>query len=45
MLLLKEGTSIFSNFDGIIQKRFINNITEKIMEIKRDFLNSGILDQ
>jgi len=45
MLLLKEGTSIFSNFDGIIQKRFINNITEKIMEIRRDLVNSGILDQ
>jgi predicted nucleotide-binding protein len=44
MLLLKDGTSIFSNFDGIIQKRFINNISEKATEIKRDLMNSRIID-
>jgi len=44
MLLLKEGTSIFSDFGGIIQKRFNKNISEKVVEIKRDLVEAGILD-
>jgi predicted nucleotide-binding protein len=44
MLLLKEGTSIFSDFGGIIQKRFKNNIGEKLTEIKKDLVACGILD-
>lgn len=45
MLLLKEGTSLFSNFEGIVQKRFSKNVSEKIAEIKNDLIESGILDK
>lgn len=45
MLLLKEGTSLFSDFGGIIQKRFAQNISEKVVEIKRDLVAAGILDE
>ena len=45
MLLLKEGTSLFSDFGGIIQKRFLQNISEKVIEIKRDLVVSGVLDE
>jgi len=44
MLLLKEGTSLFSDFGGIIQKRFAQDICEKSTEIKRDLVAAGILD-
>jgi predicted nucleotide-binding protein len=44
MLLLKEGTSLFSDFGGILQKRFTQNISEKVIEIKRDLVASGIID-
>jgi len=43
MLLLKEGTSMFSDFGGIIQKRFSTNVSEKIVEIRRDLEASGVL--
>lgn len=43
MLLLKEGTSVFSDFGGIIQKRFSTNISEKIIEIEADLIAAGIL--
>jgi predicted nucleotide-binding protein len=45
MLLLKEGTSVFSDFGGIIQKRFNNNISEKIVEIRRDLIAAGVLPE
>ena len=45
MLLLKEGTSIFSDFGGIIQKRFLKNISEKTAEIKKDLIAAGILNK
>jgi predicted nucleotide-binding protein len=45
MLLLREGTSVFSDFGGIIQKRFTENISEKIIEIKRDLVAAGVLDE
>lgn len=45
MLILKEGTSVFSDFGGIIQKRFAHNISEKLVEIKRDLIAAGILDK
>jgi predicted nucleotide-binding protein len=45
MLLLKEGTSVFSDFGGIIQKRFIQNISEKTEEIKKDLISVGILNE
>lgn len=44
MLLLKEGTSVFSDFGGIIQKRFAQKISEKIVEIKKDLVAAGILE-
>ncbi|NTW99039.1 MAG: nucleotide-binding protein [Geobacteraceae bacterium] len=44
MLLLREGTSLFSDFGGIIEKRFTRNISEKVIEIKRDLVAAGILD-
>ncbi len=45
MLLLKEGTSLFSDFGGIIQKRFTQNISEKVIEIKRDLVAAGVVDE
>lgn len=45
MLLLKEGTSMFSDFGGIVQKRFTSNIAEKISEIKLDLVEVGIMDK
>jgi len=45
MLLLKEGTSIFSDFGGIVQKRFSKNVSEKISEIRSDLIECGILDK
>ncbi len=45
MLLLKEGTSIFSDFGGIIQKRFMSNVSEKIVDIRRDLEAVGVLPQ
>ena len=44
MLLLREGTTIFSDFGGIIQKRFTENVSEKIAEIKKDLIEAGILE-
>ena len=44
ILLLREGTSIFSYFSGIIQKRFKTNISEKIVEIHKDVVAAGVLE-
>lgn len=43
MLLLKEGTGLFSDFGGIIQKRFTQNISERVVEIRRDLEAAGVL--
>lgn len=45
MLLLKDGTSLFSDFGGIIQKRFSQNVSERVLEIRRDLIAAGILDE
>lgn len=45
MLLLKKETSIFSDFGGIIQKRFAQNISEKIVEIRGDLVAAGVLPE
>jgi hypothetical protein len=45
MLLLKEGTTVFSDFGGIIQKRFARNISERIPEIRQDLVAGGVLDE
>jgi predicted nucleotide-binding protein len=44
MLLLKEGTSLFSDFGGIIQIRFSQNISERLVEMRRDLIDAGIID-
>jgi predicted nucleotide-binding protein len=44
MLLLKEGTTLFSDFGGIIQKRFSQNISEAVLEIKKDLVAAGVID-
>jgi predicted nucleotide-binding protein len=43
MLLLKEGTQMFSDFGGIIQKRFARNVSEKTSEIRRELAAAGII--
>jgi predicted nucleotide-binding protein len=43
MMLLKEGTTVFSDFSGIIQKRFRIDISEKFMEIESDLRATGML--
>ena len=43
MLLLKEGTSMFSDFGGIIQKRFSHSVSEKLVEIRKDLVAAGVL--
>jgi len=43
MLLLREGTTLFSDFGGIIQKRFNANVSEKIIEIQGDLVAAGVL--
>jgi predicted nucleotide-binding protein len=44
MLLLKEGTNIFSDFQGIIQKRFIKNVNELFLEIKKELKAFNIIN-
>jgi predicted nucleotide-binding protein len=44
MLFLKEGTSMFSDFGGIIQKRFKVNVSELEGEIRKDLTAVGILE-
>jgi len=44
MLILKEDTSLFSDFGGIIQKRFKISISERVIEIKRDLVSAGVID-
>jgi len=43
ILLLKEGTTIFSDFGGIIQKRFKEKIIEKVNEIRKDLEQMNII--
>jgi predicted nucleotide-binding protein len=45
MLLLKEGTSVFSDFGGIIQRRFARNVSECAADMRRDLVAAGILDE
>lgn len=43
MLILREGTSMFSDFGGIIQHRFNTNVAEKVLEIRQDLEAAGVL--
>jgi predicted nucleotide-binding protein len=45
MLLLKQGTSMSSDFGGIIQKRFKTSVSELEGEIRKDLTAAGILEQ
>lgn len=45
MLLLKEGTQMFSDFGGIIQKRFARDVSEKTSEIRRELVGAGIITE
>ena len=45
ILLLKEGTTIFSDFGGIVQKRFIKRVAEKANEIRKDLEQMNILER
>jgi predicted nucleotide-binding protein len=44
MLLLQTGTSLFSDFGGIIRKEFAKNISEKTGEIRACLIAAGIID-
>jgi predicted nucleotide-binding protein len=44
MLLLQTGTSLFSDFGGIIRKEFSRNASEKTSEIRASLVAAGILD-
>jgi hypothetical protein len=43
MLLLKEGTSLFSDFGGILRKEFRSHVREKVMDIERDLVAAGLI--
>lgn len=43
MLLLREGTSMFSDFGGIIQHRFKANVTERAIDMRKDLEAAGVL--
>lgn len=45
ILLLKERTTIFSDFGGIVQKKFIKYVAEKINEIRKDLEQMNILER
>lgn len=44
MLLLQTGTTLFSDFGGIIRKEFSKNISEKTAEIRASLVAAGIID-
>jgi predicted nucleotide-binding protein len=44
MLLLQTGTSIFSDFGGIIRKEFSKNLSERGSEIRASLVTAGIMD-
>ena len=44
MLLLQTGTSLFSDFGGIIRKEFSKNISERTSEIRASLVAAGVID-
>jgi predicted nucleotide-binding protein len=44
MLLLKQETSMFSDFGGIVQKRFKTDISEAEGEIRKELTAAGLLE-
>jgi len=45
MLLLQTGTTLFSDFGGIIRKEFSKNVSEKAGEIRASLVAAGIIDR
>jgi predicted XRE-type DNA-binding protein len=43
MLILKDGTEVFSDFSGIIQHRFTTNVSERFIDIQRDLKGAKII--
>jgi predicted nucleotide-binding protein len=43
MLILKEGTEVFSDFSGIVQHRFTANVAERFVDIQRDLKGAKII--
>lgn len=43
ILLLKEGTDIFSDFQGILQLKFNNEVAEKYRDLMLEFRAKGLL--
>jgi predicted nucleotide-binding protein len=43
MLLLKDGTNVFSDFSGILQHRFRNDVAERFVDIQRDLKAAGMI--
>lgn len=43
MLLLKKGTSVLSDFQGVVQKRFEATISERVAEIRNELVQAGLL--
>lgn len=43
MLLLREGTSMFSDFGGIIQHGFKVNVAERVTDMRKDLEAAGVL--
>jgi hypothetical protein len=41
--LICHATQMFSDFGGIIQKRFARNVSEKTSEIRRELVAAGII--
>src|ERR1700730_10125831 len=44
MLLLQNGTSLFSDFGGIIRKEFSKNVSERTSEIRASLTAAGIIE-
>jgi predicted nucleotide-binding protein len=42
-LLLQEGTEIFSDLQGVIQKRFKATVSEKYKEIRAELIEAGLI--
>ena len=43
MLLLKEGTDVFSDFQGIVQIRFNNSIEEVFLKLQKEFKVASLI--
>ena len=43
-LIAPRFAKMFSDFGGIVQKRFTHNVSEKVIEIRRDLIAAGVID-